>query len=149
MKNQIIDSFIINPDALNSEEDKQKLETEVSNMCSDMALVKAMANDENVHGPMSAEVKKDIVQDIDRDLSLLLEEKDSLKAIFVVAVNDDNQFRTIHAGELPALTRVVILSGVETMKLAQSLAADIRKIDAETQQEADESTATDDGTMEA
>ena len=43
MKNQIIDSFIINPDALNSEEDKQKLETEVSNMCSDMALVQALA----------------------------------------------------------------------------------------------------------
>lgn len=126
MKNQIIDSFIINPDALNSEEDKQKLETEVSNMCSDMALVLALANDENVHCPMSAEVKKDIVQDIDRDLSLLLEEKDSLKAIFVVAVNDDNQFRTIHAGEIPALTRVVMLTSVETIKLAQSLAKDIR-----------------------
>ena len=126
MKNQIIDSFIINPDALNSEEDKQKLETEVSNMCSDMALVQAMANDENVHGPMNAEAKKDIVQDIDRDLSSLLEEKDSLKAIFVVAVNDDNQFRTIYAGEIPALTRVVMLTSVETMKLAQSLAKDIR-----------------------
>lgn len=137
MKNQIIDSFIINPDALNSEEDKQKLETEVSNMCSDMALVQAMANDENVHGPMSAEVKKDIVQDIDRDLSLLLEEKDSLKAIFVVAVNDDNQFRTIHAGELPALTRVVMLSGVETMKLAQSLAKDIRGCMAELKDDKD------------
>ena len=149
MKNQIIDSFIINPDALNSEEDKQKLEAEVSELYSDMALVQALANDENAHGPMNAEAKKDIAQDIARDLSSLLEEKDSLKAIFVVAVNDDNQFRTIHAGELPALTRVVMLSGVETMKLAQSLAAEIRKIDAETQQEADESTATDDGTMEA
>ena len=149
MKNQIIDSFIINPDALNSEEDKQKLETEVSNLCSDMALVQAMANDENVHGPMNAEAKKDIVQDIARDLSSLLEEKDSLKAIFVIAMNDDNQFRTIHAVEIPALTRVVMLTSVETMKLAQSLAAEIRKIDAETQQEADESTATDDGTMEA
>ena len=148
MKNQIIDSFIINPDALNSEEDKQKLETEISNMCSDMALVQAMANDENVHGPMNAEAKKDIVQDIARDLSSLLEEKDSLKAIFVIAVNDDNQFRSIHAGELPALTRIVVLTGVESMKLAQSLAADIRKIDAETQQEADESTAAGDGTME-
>ena len=149
MKNQIIDSFIINPDALNSEEDKQKLETEISNMCSDMALVQAMANDENVHGPMNAEAKKDIVQDIARDLSSLLEEKDSLKAISVIAVNDDNQFRSIHAGELPALTRIVVLAGVESMKLAQSLAADIRKIDAETQQEADESTAAGDGTMEA
>ena len=126
MKNQIIDSFIINPDALNSEEDKQKLETEVSNMCSDMALVQAMANDENVHGPMNAEAKKDIVQDIARDLSSLLEEKDSLKAIFVIAVNDDNQFRSIHAGELPALTRIVVLAGVESMKLAQSLANEIR-----------------------
>lgn len=48
-----------------------------------------------------------------------------------------------------ALTRIVVLAGVESMKLAQSLAADIRKIDAETQQEADESTAADDGTMEA
>ena len=135
MKNQIIDSFIINPDALNSEEDKQKLETEVSNMCSDMALVQAMANDENVHGPMNAEAKKDIVQDIDRDLSSLLEEKDSLKAIFVVAMNDDNQFRTIHAGELPALTRVVMLSGVETMKLAQSLANDIRECETEAEEQ--------------
>ena len=126
MKNQIIDSFIINPDALNSEEDKQKLETEVSNLCSDMALVQAMANDENVHGPMNAEAKKDIVQDIARDLSSLLEEKDSLKAIFVIAMNDDNQFRTIHAGEIPALTRVVMLTSVETMKLAQSLANEIR-----------------------
>ena len=149
MKNQIIDSFIINPDALNSEEDKQKLETEVSNLCSDMALVQSLANDENAHGPMAPELKTEVSQDIARNLSSLLEEKDSLKAIFVIAMNDDNQFRTIHAGELPALTRIVVLAGVESMKLAQSLAADIRKIDAETQQEADESTAADDGTMEA
>lgn len=149
MKNQIIDSFIINPHALNSEKDKQSLHEEVSNLYADMAVVSSLANDENAHGPMVAEIKKDIVQDIARDLSSLLEEKDSLKAIFVIAVNDDNQFRSIHAGELPALTRIVVLAGVESMKLAQSLAADIRKIDAETQQEADESTATDDGTMEA
>lgn len=149
MKNQIIDGFTINPDAFILEEDKQKLETEISNLCSDMELVHSLANDENAHGPMAAEIKKDIVQDIARDLSSLLEEKDSLKAIFVIAVNDDNQFRSIHAGELPALTRVVMLTGLESMKLAQSLAADIRKIDAETQQEADESTAADDGTMEA
>ena len=137
MKNQIIGSLIINHDALNSEDDKQKLETEISNMCSDMALVQAMANDENVHGPMNSEAKKDIVQDIARDLSSLLEEKDSLKAIYVIAVNDDNQFRSIHVGELPALTRIVVLAGVESMKLAQSLAKDIRSCMAELKDDED------------
>ena len=149
MKNQIIDGFIVNPHALNSEEDKQKLETEVSELYSDIAVLAALANDESAHGPVSDEIKAEIAADIKRDLSSLLAEADSIKAIFVIAMNDDNKFRSIHAGELPALTRVVMLSGAESMKLAQSLAADIRKIDAETQQEADESTATDDGTMEA
>lgn len=102
-----------------------------------MELVHSLANDENAHGPMAPELKTEVSQDIARDLSSLLEEKDSLKAIFVIAVNDDNQFRTIHTGELPALTRVVILSGAETMKLAQSLAKDIRSCMAELKDDED------------
>ena len=105
---------------------KQKLETEVSELYSDMAVLAALANDESAHGPVSDEIKAEIAADIKRDLSSLLAEADSIKAIFVIAMNDDNKFRSIHAGELPALTRVVMLSGVESMKLAQSLANEIR-----------------------
>ena len=75
---------------------------------------------------MSDEIKAEIAADIKRNLSSLLAEADSIKAIFVIAINDDNKFRSIHAGELPALTRVVMLSGAESMKLAQSLANEIR-----------------------
>jgi hypothetical protein len=135
MKNQIIDSFIINPHALNSEKDKQSLYEEVSNLYADMAVVSSLANDNEAHGPVSDEIKAEIAADIKRDLSSLLAEADSLKAVFVIAYRDDNQYRTIHAGELPALSRVVLLTGVESMNLAQSLAKDIRNITDEDDEE--------------
>jgi hypothetical protein len=53
----------------------------------------------------------------------------------VIAYRDDNQYRTIHAGELPALSRVVLLTSVESMNLAKSLANDIRNITDEDDEE--------------
>lgn len=105
--------------------------TEIDLLLADMELVNKLANDESAHGPVDNEIKDSITSDIKQGLSVLMDESDDLKAVFIIAVNGNNEYRTIHSGELLALSRIVLLTGVESMRLAQSLANDIRECEAE------------------
>ena len=122
MKNQIFNKEII------IEELKK---AEMERLLEDMELVNQLANDEAAHGPVDNEIKDSITSDIKQGLSVLMDESDDLKAVFIIAVNGNNEYRTIHSGELPALSRIVLLTGVESMRLAQSLANDIRECETE------------------
>lgn len=105
--------------------------TEIDLLLADMELVNKLANDESAHGPVDNEIKDSITSDIKQGLSVLMDESDDLKAVFIIAINGNNEYRTIHSGELLALSRIVLLTGVESMRLAQSLANDIRECEAE------------------
>lgn len=126
MKNQIINKEII------IEELKK---AEMERLLEDMELVNQLANDEAAHGPVDNEIKDSITSDIKQGLSVLMDESDDLKAVFIIAVNGNNEYRTIHSGELPALSRIVLLTGVESMRLAQSLANDIRECETEAEEQ--------------
>lgn len=122
MKNQIINKENLT-EAMKS--------TEFDLLLADMALVNKLANDKSAHGPVDNEIKDSITSDIKQGLSVLMDESDDLKAVFIIAVNGNNEYRTIHSGELLALSRIVLLTGVESKRLAQSLANYIRECEAE------------------
>ena len=108
---------------------------EMERLLEDMELVNQLANDEAAHGPVDNEIKDSITSNIKQGLSVLMDESDDLKAVFIIAVNGNNEYRTIHSGELPALSRIVLLTGVESMRLAQSLANDIRECETEAEEQ--------------
>lgn len=108
---------------------------EMERLLEDMKLVNQLANDEAAHGPVDNEIKDSITSDIKQGLSVLMDESDDLKAVFIIAVNGNNEYRTIHSGVLPALSRIVLLTGVESMRLAQSLANDIRECETEAEEQ--------------
>lgn len=109
--------------------------TEIDLLLADMELVNKLANYESAHGPVDNEIKDSITSDIKQGLSVLMDESDDLKAIFIIAVNGNNEYRTIYSGELPALSRIVLLTGVESMRMAQSLANDIRECETEAEEQ--------------